>query len=553
MKVDCKTNEFRSRKVLRMQHTVVRVLVCWLLLFGFSHEMRSQEWLPPNIFTGTGRVSVNFVRALSSGHRLIGGSFDQQFGQFQSAGETDFFIGLLDESGVAAYWRQGGGLLQDELKGLSVDGAGHYYAGGTFWGEMIYGTDSLQALYNPKAIFVVKNSLSGTVVWTQVLSGTGLKELAGLETDADGHLYVAGYFSDSLFFPGADVIVAEGQSDMFVAKLSSSGSLMWVQTAGQAGDTRATALALDASGRVYVTGYFNETSAFGTTLLTANTADKDVFTVAYDASGEIRWVRQAGGVHDDDATAMVVDESGQIYIGGYFVGVIQAGNQVLSSQNGFPDVFVLKYNQAGEAQGGWSGGGLTAEVINGLALSDEGLLLWGYYQGTLIMDAYSRVSGGVFRGYYAVMDKESLQVMTLEDIPASGSSFIQDMREESAGRIVMVGTALGEVQFLDGSAVSYPQFGGFLAVSSVLPSRDADPLVVEGPRYGIFPNPGSGLYEIVGMGDAAEVACYDQIGRRVEVLRQGVRLDMRHLAPGMYVVVIKEGLRQGWVKIVHGG
>jgi hypothetical protein len=552
MKVDCKTNEFRTRKVLRMKPTLGWVFFCWLMLPGFIHEMRSQDWLPPTTFTGTGRVSVDYVRTLSSGRRLIGGLFDQQFGQFQSVGETDFFIGLLDESGGAEYWWQGGGLLQDELRGLSVDGNGYFYAGGTFWGEMIYGSDSMHAMYNPKAIFLVKSSLSGAVEWTQVLSGTGIKELAGLETDAEGHLYLAGYFSDSLFLSGADVVVAEGQSDMFVAKLTSSGALMWVKTAGQTGDTRATALALDASGRVYVTGYYNKTSAFGSTLLVANTSDKDVFTVSYDALGNIRWVRRAGGVHDDDATAIVVDETGTIYVGGFFVGVIQAGNQLLSSQNGFPDLFVLKYNQAGEVQDVWSGGGLTTEVISGLVLSDAGLLLWGYYQGTLIMDAFSRVSGGLFRGYYTLMDKESLQVMTLEDIPASGSSFIQDMREESAGRIVMVGTALGEVQFLDGSMVSYPQFGGFLAVSSATPSRQADPVVGEGPRYGIFPNPGSGLYEIVGMGDVAKVSVYDHTGRRVEVLRQGVRLDMRHLAPGMYIAVIKEGLRQGLVKILHG-
>lgn len=523
------------------------------MLPGFIHEMRSQDWLPPTLFTGTGRVSVDYVRALSSGRRLIGGSFDQHFGQFQSVGETDFFIGLLDESGVAEYWWQGGGLLQDELRGLSVDGSGHYYAGGTFWGEMIYGSDSMHAMYNPKAIFLVKCSLSGAVVWTQVLSGTGIKELAGLESDAEGHLYLAGYFSDSLFFSGADVIVAEGQSDLFVAKLSPSGALMWVQRAGQTGDTRATALALDASGRVYVTGYFNKTSTFGTSLLTANTSDKEVFTVAYDASGELRWVRQAGGVHDDDATAIVVDESGQIYVGGYFVGVIQAGNQLLSSQNGFPDLFVLKYNQAGEAQGGWSGGGLTAEVINGLALSDGGLLLWGYYQGTLVMDAFSRVSGGVFRGYYAVMDKESLQVMTLEDIPASGSSFIQDMREEPDERIVMVGTAQGDVQFMDGSPVVFPQFGGFLVKSSSVPSRSENPEAGMELQFGVFPNPGSGLYQLGGIGDAAELTIFDPVGRRVEAFRQGCLLDMRHLAPGFYVVMIKDGNRLGWIKIVQGG
>ncbi len=499
MKLYCKTNVFQVRNAF------LRPLLTGGILCLMIGTVRAQSWLPPSVFTGSGSVAVDFVRESAPGHRLIGGTFDQEFQQVQSLGDRDFFIGMLDAGGAVERWWHGGSALEDQLRGLQADGNGNFYAGGTFWGSMSFGALSLSAQYNPKAIFLIKSAIHSEVVWAEVLSGSGIKDLVGLETDPFGNVFIAGYFSDSLFLPGGHVVVSVGQTDMFVAKLSATGLLMWVRTGGATGDTRATALAVDALGRVYVTGYFNKTCLFGATLLTANTSDKDVFTVAYGADGVQRWARKAGGVHDDDVSAVVVDDMGQIYIGGYFVGVLQAENQVLSSQNGFPDVFIIQYNEQGQVVGARGGGGLGTEVVSGLAVAESVLWLYGHYQGTLILDGYNSQSGGEFRGFYAMLDKQSLQVQGLGDIPASGASYIRDLRQSTEGVVMMAGTAQGQVMFPDGSTTWYERFGGFVAVSGSALSRAQHPKKEVYSRYGVYPNPGRGQYQVIGVGRRAEL------------------------------------------------
>src|SRR5690349_597478 len=65
-------------------------------------------------------------------------------------------------------------------------------------------------------------------------------------TDQSGNVYVAGEFRGTAIF-GGTTYNAEGLSDMFVAKYSPSGALVYVRTAGGPSVDRATALAVDAS------------------------------------------------------------------------------------------------------------------------------------------------------------------------------------------------------------------------------------------------------------------------------------------------------------------
>ena len=70
-----------------------------------------------------------------------------------------------------------------------------------------------------------------------------------------------GYFeSDDATF-GSTILTSSGGKDIFVAKLSSSGSWLWAVKAGGSGVDGGDAIAVDSSGNSYVTGYFGGTAA----------------------------------------------------------------------------------------------------------------------------------------------------------------------------------------------------------------------------------------------------------------------------------------------------
>ncbi|MCE5267854.1 MAG: SBBP repeat-containing protein, partial [Planctomycetaceae bacterium] len=78
------------------------------------------------------------------------------------------------------------------------------------------------------------------------LGATGQNTFAnGIATDADGNIYLTGSFGGIVDFdpgPGHMNRNSEGQNDVFVAKYTSSGSLLWLREFGGAGYDRGTAL-----------------------------------------------------------------------------------------------------------------------------------------------------------------------------------------------------------------------------------------------------------------------------------------------------------------------
>src|SRR5207247_1001404 len=108
-------------------------------------------------------------------------------------------------------------------------------------------------------------------------------------------------------------------------------------------------IAVDGATNVYVTGYFADIVTFGGTNLTAaGTNDfSDIFLAKYDAAGNFLWVRQAGGTGDDRGNGVAVDAGGNVSITGQFIGTAAfGGGNLIASGNG-PDIFVSRYSSSG--------------------------------------------------------------------------------------------------------------------------------------------------------------------------------------------------------------
>jgi len=160
--------------------------------------------------------------------------------------------------------------------------------------------------------------------WVAVYNGGNGSDIAyAVAVDGSGNVYVTGFSVG----PGSCNFVC---NDYATIKYDASGQQQWVaRYNGPANDDdHARAIAVDASGNVYVTG-----ASIGTTW-----PDYDYATIKYDASGNQLWVARYNGPANgfDSASAIAVDPSGNVYVTGASEG----------SGTGF-DYATIKYDASG--------------------------------------------------------------------------------------------------------------------------------------------------------------------------------------------------------------
>lgn len=219
----------------------------------------------------------------------------------------------------------------------------------------------------------------------------GSSFVLGSAVDAQGNVYVAGYFRGAVSF-GSTVLTSAGAEDVFVAKWSATAAgFVWAQRAGGAGADLATAVAASGTS-VYVAGYFiGATSGFGPTTLTnadASNGNADVFVAKLTDAGSssaFAWAQRAGGTGFERANAVAATAT-SVYVAGFFSGATTSfGPTTLTNADAAGDnndVFVAKLTDAGSSAGfSWAqrGGGPGFDVATSVAVSGTSVYVAGNF------------------------------------------------------------------------------------------------------------------------------------------------------------------------------
>jgi hypothetical protein len=300
---------------------------------------------------GSGYDAATAIAVDASGNAYIAG--DTQSADFpllnpvQSivGGATDAFITRLTPAGAISFSTYLGGNNDEHAGGIAVDASGGIYvAGGTLSTNFPLAAPLQAANGGSQDAFVTKISTSPVaLVYSTYLGGTGgqagsPEQANAIAVDTAGSAYIAGV-TNSANFPvttGAFQTTFNGVEDAFVTKLNAAGSAEVYSTyLGSFSFDWASGIAIDSGGNAYVAGY---TSSSGFPVVGGVQAGfngfYDAFVSKLNPLGNgLTFSTMFGGTGADQANAIAVDSSGNMFIGGQtssldlpLQGAIQSSN-----------------------------------------------------------------------------------------------------------------------------------------------------------------------------------------------------------------------------------
>ncbi len=150
----------------------------------------------------------------------------------------------------------------------------------------------------------------------------------------------------------------------------------WAKSAGGTAHDWGRSVATDASGNVFMTGYFESPSiTFGTITLThISFFMADIFIVKYDASGNALWAKSAGGFDFDKGLSVATDVNGNVFMtGSFYSPTITFGTITLTNAgSSTADIFIVKYDASGNVLWAKSAGGASYDEGSGVATDASG-------------------------------------------------------------------------------------------------------------------------------------------------------------------------------------
>lgn len=320
----------------------------------------------------------------SSGNSYVTGSFtgSATFGTLTltGSGVEDIFIAKLDTSGNWLWVKKAGGTDSDYGYGIATDSGDYSYATGAFRGTATFGTTTLTSSGSTD-IYIAKLDTDGNYLWAIKAGGTYSDIVNSIATDNNGNSYITGWFQFTAIF--GSYSISGGGSDIFVAKIDVDGNYLWAAQAGGTNGNAGRFVATDSSGNSYVTGNIQGTTTFGSTTLISNGSNySDIFIAKLDSSGNWLWAKKAGGSSSDQGNCITTDSSGNSYVVGYYQSTATFGSNTLTSSGG-NDIFVAKLDTDGNYLWALKAGGTSSDYGNAIARDGNGnIYVAGYFSGT---------------------------------------------------------------------------------------------------------------------------------------------------------------------------
>ncbi len=510
-------------------------------LLCFPLSLSAQSWMVRSQIEGMNNETSSILEMTESGEQLIGGVFSNDISfqtiNAESEGQDDIYLFKLDPQGQLDWALTGGSIIDDELQALGLDADGNLYLGGTYWFEANFGNFQLSNDIG-KAIFILKLDPNGQIIWSKSLTGDGLRELSDLAVAENGDLVVTGFFSGQLSLNATQVLEASGDSDVFFARFSANGDLQWSQQGGGSSNTRGVALAYLPNGDIAASGIFDGTMDIDGSTIVSGSNDWDVFNLRLgQEDGSLQWLRRAGSVFDQFVRDLDVDMEGNIYITGSLSGVMNLSEDLsIQSSTINPDIFLVKYNAAGDPIWAFAFGGFQSEDAVSIDVFGQEITICGFHSGPFSISNIDIEYNGNIGGFAAGFDLDGNSLWG-QGFTSNGSVFGDQITHAADGTAVFSGSFENSLS-IGSSVVASDAFDVFVATRGMITSA-IEPKALE-VEITIFPNPVSDYCMVKGLSaeQSFELEVWNSSGQLMSRQKNNPIIDMSNLKIGYYLVKI---------------
>jgi hypothetical protein len=309
----------------------------------------------------------------------------------------------------------------------------------------------------------------GTHVRSANFGGTSSNHGEAIALDTAGNVFLAGRFAGTTNF-GCGAMTSQGgtKSDVYVVKLSASGTCVWsVSVGGSVGADGDYGIGIDidtAGNPVIGSNFYGTANFLGTNRTAAGNSDMFVIKLAT-ATGALTWVRNFGSTGVDRILGLDVDGSNNVYFTGAFANSVNFGGGVRTSA-GAGDAAVVKLNSAGTHV--WSSrfGGTGADLGYGISVDSlSNVYVGGQFAGMVNFGTGDLTAAGTSDGFFIKLNSAGTATSYAKQIGGPSDDLVRDVAVDATGRSVIVGRFKTSVD-LGGGLVTAAGTHAFVAAYS---------------------------------------------------------------------------------------
>lgn len=291
--------------------------------------------------------------------------------------------------------------------------------------------------------------------WVKDIGGVGESKVAGVAVDKFDNIYIAGNFRSNITVDLSNIstpvnLSATGDYDVFIAKYTPDGKLIWAKSIGGQGLDQVNNLTVDNESNVIFGGQFNsftmDADPGSGTFNLNNAGGNDAFIVKLDLDGNFKWAKSIGGFSTEYGHVVSTDLSGNVIFVGSYSSSINLGSFNLTAK-GSLDGFMIKYDKNGNILWGYGfGSSSDDEIRHVITNTNNEIIIMGYFGNSIDLNPKgpSNIINGTIPNYFVAKYTETGQLIWANKVDGA-SATVSSLASGPSNDIYLTGVYTGTV------------------------------------------------------------------------------------------------------------